>query len=104
MSTATQQIVLVGFCRAASYIHGNTRQSSYQWKKKTKTHKSGKHRKELKNINVILYVITQVSALPQVSKNRRLCLFLNVTAESKEQEAQKGENSEVILNIFFCRV
>lgn len=70
--------------------------------KKTKTHKSGKHRKELKNINVILYVITQVSALPQVSKNRRVCLFLNVTAENKEQEAQKGENSEVILNIFFA--
>lgn len=78
-----------------------SRPSSCQWKKRQKHIKVKKHRKELKNINVILYVITQVSALPQVSKNRRVCLFLNVTVENKEQEAQKGENSEVILNNFF---
>lgn len=36
------------------------------------------------------YVISQVSALPQVSRNTWVCLFLNVTADDKVQTAQKG--------------
>lgn len=48
-----------------------------------------KQRKELKIINVMSYIITQVSALPQVSRNTWVCLFLNVTADNKVQTAQK---------------
>lgn len=36
------------------------------------------------------YVISQVSALPQVSRNTWVCLFSNVTADNKVQTAQKG--------------
>lgn len=66
------------------------RASSCQWKKRQKRTKMVNSGKRWKIINVMSYVISQVSALPQVSRNTWVCLFLNVTADDKVQTAQKG--------------
>lgn len=72
-----------------------SRPSSCQWKKRQKRTKMVNSGKRWEIINVMSYVISQVSALPQVSRNTWVCLFLNVTADDKVQTAQKG-------NFFFA--